>query len=150
MKKFAVAAALLSAAIATPAMAVDGEGRVEVHGGYVTGSGYDDVTLGVGAGYDFNLGSGVFAGPEIAGDKVLENHENVQFSAGGRAGVKIADAGKLYGLVGYTFGDLDDLYLGAGYEHKLSSNTFVKGEYRHQFDNWGDTDAFTVGVGLNF
>lgn len=149
MKKFAVAAALLSAAIASPAMAADGEARVEVRGGYVTGSGLDDATLGVAGGYDFNLG-GVFAGPEIAGDKVLIDGARVQFSAGGRAGLNVSEAGKLYGTIGYTFGDVDDLYLGAGYQHKLSSSTFVKGEYRHQFNNWGDFDAFTVGLGLNF
>ena len=48
MKKFAVAAALLTAIVATPAMAAEGgEARVEVRGGYVTGSGLDDATLGV-------------------------------------------------------------------------------------------------------
>ena len=37
MKKFAVAAALLTAIVATPAMAAEGgEGRVEVRGGLIT------------------------------------------------------------------------------------------------------------------
>ena len=45
MKKFAVAAALLSAVVATPALAQNGEGHVEVRGGYITGSGLDDATL---------------------------------------------------------------------------------------------------------
>lgn len=149
MKKFAVAAALLSAAIASPAMAADGEARVEVRGGYVTGSGLDDATLGVAAGYDFDLGS-AFAGAEIAGDKVLVDGARVQFSAGGRAGVNVSEAGKLYAAAGYTFGDIDDLYLGAGYQHALSSSTFAKVDYRHQFNNWGDFDTFTVGLGLKF
>src|SRR3546814_12433177 len=73
MKKFAVAAALLSAVVAVPAMAADGgEIRAEVRGGYVTGSGLDDATLGAAVGYDFDLGSTTFAGAEIAGDKVLK------------------------------------------------------------------------------
>ena len=47
MKKFAVAAALLSAVVATPALAAEGgEAHVEVRGGYVTGSGLDDATIG--------------------------------------------------------------------------------------------------------
>ena len=70
MKKFAVAAALLSAVVATPALAQNGEGHVEVRGGYITGSGLDDATLGVAGGYDYNLGDKAFAGVEIAGDKI--------------------------------------------------------------------------------
>ena len=95
MKKFAVAAALLSAVVATPALAADGgEARVEVRGGYVTGSGLDDATLGVAGGYDFDLGSTAFGGAEIAGDKVLIDGAKVQFSAGGRAGARIGANGK--------------------------------------------------------
>ena len=85
MKKFAVAAALLTAIVATPAMA-QGEGRVEVRGGYVTGSGLDDATLGAAAGYDFDLGSTAFAGAEIAGDLVLIVGAKVHFSSGYRLG----------------------------------------------------------------
>lgn len=150
MKKFAVAAALLSAAIATPALAADGEARVEVRGGYVNGSGFDDATLGVAAGYDYNLGK-TFVGAEIAGDKVLIDGANVQFSAGGRAGLNISEAGKLYAAGGYTFGDIDDAYVGAGYQHKLGTNTYAKVEYRHQFiSNFADFDTFAVGVGFAF
>lgn len=150
MKKFAIAAALLSAAVATPALAADGEARVEVRGGYITGGGLDDATLGVAAGYDLNLGK-TFVGAEIAGDKVLVDGANVQFSAGGRAGVNVSDAGKLFATAGYTFGDIDDAYVGAGYQHKLGARTYAKAEYRHQFvSNWADADAFTVGVGFAF
>src|SRR3546814_5115261 len=85
MKKFAVAAALLSAVVAVPAMAATGgEARAEVRGGYVTGSGPDDATLGAAVGYDFDLGSTTFVGAELAGAKVLQNGIDVQFSAGGR------------------------------------------------------------------
>ena len=73
MKKFAVAAALLSAVVATPALAQNGEGHVEVRGGYITGSGLDDATLGVAGGYDYNLGDKAFAGVEIAGDGLFRN-----------------------------------------------------------------------------
>lgn len=151
MKKFAVAAALLSAAIATPALAADGgEARVEVRGGYITGSGFDDATLGVAGGYDFNLGN-TFVGAEIAGDKVLVNGAKVQFSAGGRAGLNVGAAGKLFAAAGYTFGQIDDPYVGAGYQHKLGANSYAKAEYRHQFiNNFADTNTFAVGVGFAF
>ena len=52
---------------------------------------------------------------------------------------------------GYTFGQIDDPYVGAGYQHKLTQNVYAKGEYRHQFiDNFGDFDTFVVGVGFAF
>ena len=88
MKKFAVAAALLTAIVATPAMAAEGgEGRVEVRGGLITGNGADEATLGAAAGYDFDLGSTAFVGAEVAADKVLIDGADVQFSAGGRVGL---------------------------------------------------------------
>ncbi len=152
MKKFAVAAALLTAIVATPAMAAEGgEARVEVRGGYITGSGFDDATLGIAGGYDFDLGSTAFGGAEIAGDKVLVDGAKVQFSAGGRAGAKVGANGKLYANAGYTFGQIDDPYVGAGYQHKLGQNLYAKAEYRHQFiDNFDDFDTFAVGVGFAF
>src|SRR3546814_2843770 len=70
-----------------------------------TGNGADEGTAGLAAGYDFDLGSSTFVGAEIAGDKVLVDGANVQFSAGGRVGAKIGANGKLYATGGYTFGD---------------------------------------------
>ncbi|MBL0768348.1 hypothetical protein JI743_05975 [Sphingopyxis sp. DHUNG17] len=152
MKKFAVAAALLSAVVATPALAAPGgEGRVEVRGGLITGNGIDEGTLGLAAGYDFDLGSTAFAGAEVAGDKVLIDGADVQFSAGGRVGAKIGSNGKLFATAGYTFSDIDDPYVGAGYQHKFGSNVYGKVEYRHQFiGNFGDFDTITAGVGFAF
>ncbi|HEY0597398.1 hypothetical protein [Sphingopyxis sp.] len=152
MKKFAVAAALLTAIVATPAMAAEGgEGRVEVRGGYITGSGFDDATIGAAAGYDFDLGSTAFVGAEVAADKVLVDGADVQFSAGGRIGAKVGAAGKAYVTGGYTFTDIDDPYIGAGYQHKLGQNVYAKAEYRHQFiNNFDDFDTFAVGVGFAF
>jgi outer membrane protein W len=152
MKKFAVAAALLTAIVATPAMAAEGgEGRVEVRGGLITGNGIDEGTLGLAAGYDFDLGSAAFVGAEVAGDKVLVDGADVQFSAGGRVGAKVGANGKAYITGGYTFSDIDDPYVGAGYQHKLGQNLYAKAEYRHQFiSNFGDFDTFAVGVGFAF
>ncbi|WP_432767964.1 MAG: hypothetical protein HEQ22_11075 [Sphingopyxis sp.] len=152
MKKFAVAAALLSAVVATPALAAPaGEGHVEVRGGLITGNGIDEGTIGLAAGYDFDLGSTTFVGAEVAGDKVLVDGSDVQFSAGGRVGAKLGDAGKLYATGGYTFSDIDDPYVGAGYQHKFGQNVYGKVEYRHQFiSNFGDFDSFVAGVGFAF
>ena len=152
MKKFAVAAALLTAIVATPAMAAEGgEGRVEVRGGLITGNGADEATLGAAAGYDFDLGSTAFVGVEGAADKVLIDGADVQFSAGGRVGAKVGAAGKAYVTGGYTFSDIDDPYVGAGYQHKLGQNLYAKAEYRHQFiNNFGDFDTFVAGVGFAF
>src|SRR3546814_11826474 len=94
MKKFAVAAALLSAVVAVPAMAADGgEIRADVRGGYVTGSGLDDATLRAAVGYDYDLGSTTFPGAEIAGEEVLKNRFHVHFSAGRRGRAKVGTAG---------------------------------------------------------
>ena len=60
-------------------------------------------------------------------------------------------AGKLYATGGYTFSDIDDPYIGAGYQHKLGQNLYAKAEYRHQFiGNFSDFDTFAVGLGLAF
>ncbi|WP_260582534.1 outer membrane protein [Sphingopyxis sp. PET50] len=152
MKKFAVAAALLSAIVATPSLAAEGgEGRVEVRGGLITGNGIDEGTLGLAVGYDFDLGDTAFVGAEVAGDKVLVDGADVQFSAGGRIGAKLGANGKLFATGGYTFSDIDDPYVGAGYQHKFGSNVYGKVEYRHQFiGNFGDFDSFVAGVGFAF
>lgn len=151
MNKFAIAAALLAAGLSTPALAADGETHVDVRGGYLWGNGADEATAGIAGGYDLNLGSTAFAGAEIAGDKVLRNGTNVQFSAGGRAGAHVGTNGKLYATAGYTFGDIDDPYVGAGYQHKLGQNVYAKVEYRHQFvQNFGDYNTATAGVGFAF
>ena len=152
MKKFAVAAALLSAVVATPSFAAEGgEGQVEVRGGLITGNGIDEGTIGLAAGYDFDLGETVFVGAEVAGDKVLVDGSDVQFSAGGRIGTKLGANGKLYATGGYTFSDIDDPYAGVGYQHKFGTNVYGKVEYRHQFiGNFGDFDSFVAGVGFAF
>ncbi len=92
-----------------------------------------------------------FAGVEIAGDKVLIDGAKVQFASGARLGANLGTNGKLYATGGYTFGQIDDPYVGAGYQHKLTQNVYGKVEYRHQFiNNFDDTDAFAVGVGFAF
>ena len=129
-----------------------GEGRVEVRGGLITGNGIDEATIGAAAGYDFDLGSTAFVGAEVAADKVLVDGADVQFSAGGRLGAKVGAAGKAYrDRRLHPSTDIDDPYVGAGYQHKLGQNLYAKAEYRHQFiSNFGDFDTFVAGVGFAF
>lgn len=152
MKKFAFATALVSTLIATPAFAAEGnEARVEVRGGYITGGGVDEATIGAAAGYDIAMDSVAFVGLEVAGDKILVDGTDIQFSAGARIGAKVGDAGKAYAAVGYTFSDIDQPYLGLGYQHKFGQNIYGKAEYRHQItDGFADLDTFAVGIGFAF
>lgn len=152
MKKIAVAAALISTLAAAPAFAAEGnEARIEVRGGYITGGGVDEATVGAAAGYDIAMDSVAFFGLEAAGDKILVDGTDIQFSAGGRIGAKIGDAGKAYANIGYTFSDIDEPYLGLGYQHKFGQNFYGKAEYRHQIvDNFSDLDTFAIGVGFAF
>jgi outer membrane immunogenic protein len=151
MNKLAIAATLLAAGLSTPAPATVGEAHVEVRGGYLWGNGADEATAGIAGGYDINLGDTAFVGAEVAGDKVLRNGTRVQFSSGGRAGTNVGTNGKLFATAGYTFGDIDDPYVGAGYQHKFGQNVYGKVEYRHQFiSNFGDYNTATAGVGFAF
>jgi hypothetical protein len=140
----AAAAALVAA---TPAAA--NEARAEVRGGVAWASGAEEAVAGVALGYDFDLGTSTFAGVEASADKVLADGANVLFGTSVRAGAKVG-AGKLYAIGGFSFTEHDDAWhLGAGYEHKVGSNLYVKGEYRRYFDVV-DVNTALFGVGVNF
>ncbi|HMO75941.1 MAG TPA: hypothetical protein PKD99_05220 [Sphingopyxis sp.] len=151
MKKFAVAAALLSAAVATPALAADGgEVRLEARGGIAWAGGAEEAIAGVAAGYDFDLGSSAFAGLEVSADKILVGGTDVVFGLTGRLGAKIGEQGKLYATGGYSFNDGDAAHIGAGYQHKLSQNVYGKVEYRRFLLNGTDINTAAVGIGVTF
>jgi hypothetical protein len=140
----AAAAALVAA---TPAAA--NEARAEVRGGVAWAGGAEEAVAGVALGYDFDLGTSTFAGVEASADKVLAGGANVLFGTSVRAGAKVG-AGKLYAIGGFSFTEHDDAWhLGAGYEHKVGSNLYVKGEYRRYFDVV-DVNTALFGVGVNF
>ena len=73
MRKFVLVAALLTGAMATPAMAQDEPARGGFHVGAIVGydvvegdvDGSEGVTYGVTAGYDFQVGRNVYIGPEV-------------------------------------------------------------------------------------
>ncbi len=143
----ALAAAAAALVAATPAAA--NEARAEVRGGVVWAAGAEEATAGVALGYDFDLGTSAFAGVEASADKVLEGGANVVFGTSVRAGAKVGD-GKLYAIGGFSFTEHDDSWhLGAGYQHKVGSNLYVKAEYRRFFDVV-DVNSAVFGVGVNF
>lgn len=151
MKKFAVAAALLSAIVATPALAApSGEGRIEARGGIVWAGGNEEAVAGVAAGYDFDLGSAAFIGGEVSADKALVGGADVVFGLTGRIGAKVGTSGKLYATGGYSFNDGDAAHVGAGYQHKLGSNAYGKVEYRRFLLNGTDINTAVVGIGMAF
>lgn len=152
MRKFLTATAAASlAAIAVAAPAQANEGRVEVRGGPIWVLDESEATLGVAAGYDFDLGSSAFVGGEVSADKVLVDGADVYFGFTGRVGTKLGERGKLFAAGGYTVGEGEDVpHLGAGYEHRLGGSLYVKGEYRHFFSDVADGDALAVGLGVKF
>ncbi|AQA00542.1 hypothetical protein BWQ93_20320 [Sphingopyxis sp. QXT-31] len=151
MKKFAVAAALLSAVVATPSFAAEGgEGRIEARGGIAWAGGSEEAVAGVAAGYDFDLGSSAFAGVEASADKILVGGTDVVFGLTGRVGAKIGEQGKLYAAAGYSFNDGDAAHIGAGYQHKFGSNVYGKVEYRRFLLNGTDINTAVAGLGFAF
>ena len=143
-----------SMAIATPALA--NEGRFEGRGGVIWDQGQEEAIAGVAAGYDFDLGTSAFAGPEVSADKILTDGTKVSFGIGARAGFKTSEVGKLYAIGGWqseTCDACEDSWsLGAGYQHAFGTGLYGKVEYRHFFyDNgFSDPDAVAVGLGLRF
>lgn len=143
-----------SLAIATPALA--NEGRVEARGGVIWDQGQSEAIAGVAAGYDYDLGTSAFAGPEISADKILTDNQRVTFGIGGRAGIKAGEAGKLYAVGSYQTkfcASCEHSWTaGAGYQHSFGDKFYGKVEYRHYFvgDHISDPDAVTAGLGVKF
>lgn len=154
MRKYSTAmVAAMVAALAVTAPASANEGRVEVRGGPIFVADETEATVGVAAGYDFDLGSTMFVGAEVSADKVLIEDANIYVGFTGRVGGHIGERGKLFAAGGYTVSEGEDVWhLGAGYEHRVADAIYVKGEYRHYFSDFAnaDADAVVVGVGYKF
>lgn len=157
-----LAAALAAATAATPALAASadnggGEGRAEVRGGVVFGSGDSEGVAGVAAGYDWSLGSGsTFVGAEVSADKILQDNTRVVFGFTGRLGIKAATNTKFFIDGGYSTkpcgGCEDSIHAGVGAEFAFTEKLYGKVGYRHFFVANGveDYDAVTAGVGIRF
>ena len=152
--------------------------HVEALGGWdrVQGEGaHDDgVLYGVGAGYDFRRGNTVFGVEGEATDSTqkessggLTEHASRDLYVGGRVGAVVGGNNLLYAKAGYTnarygvsgtatgvdlaHGNLDGVRVGAGVEHQLSNNMFVKAEYRYSnYEQGVSRNQVVGGVGIRF
>lgn len=151
--RFVALSLIASLAAASPALA--NEARLEARGGVIWDQGESEAIAGVAAGYDFDLG-GTFVGAEVSADKILTDNTRVSFGIGGRAGVNLSEAGKLYVASSYQTKPCrfceDSVSLGAGYQHSFGGNLYGKVEYRHYFvgNGFTDPDSVVAGLGVKF
>ena len=160
MRKFALAAALLAGATATPALAQDAR-TGQFHIGAIVGydaveGGVDDasgVVYGVTAGYDFNVGRNIVIGPEaeLSTSSVDECQGGIN-----RPGDQLClDAGRdIYvgARIGTRFGrDRRHLaYVGGGYTNaqvRLNYDANLAGN-TGDFDQTDDLDGFRLKGGV--
>ena len=143
------AAALAIAFSSAPAFA--NEGRIEARGGVISVLDDEEATVGVAAGYDFDLGDTLFVGGEVSADKVLVEDSDIYVGFTGRVGARIAEATRIFVAGGYTVGEGEDTeHLGAGVQHAISDRIYLKAEYRHFFGDFADADSGVVGLGVRF
>lgn len=143
------AAALAIAFSSAPAFA--NEGRIEARGGVISVLDDEEATIGVAAGYDFDLGDTLFVGGEVSADKVLVDDSDIYVGFTGRVGARIAEATRIFVAGGYTVGEGEDTeHLGAGVQHAISDRIYLKAEYRHFFGDFADADSGVVGLGVRF
>jgi len=171
-------AALAAPAMAQDADKAFSGAHVEAIGGWdrVQGEGaHDDgVLYGVGAGYDIRTGNTVFGVEGEASDSTqkenvggLTEHASRDLYIGGRVGAVVGGNNLLYAKAGYTnarysvsgtatgvdlaHGNLDGVRVGAGIEHQLSNNMFVKAEYRYSnYQSGVSRNQVVGGVGIRF
>lgn len=143
-----------SLALASPAMA--NEARIEGRGGVIWDQGESEAIAGIAVGYDWDLGGSTFVGAEVSADKILEDNTRISVGVGGRLGLKVSEAGKLYGAASYQSKPCrlcdESISVGAGYQHNLGQNMYGKIEYRHFIVDNGisDPDSVAVGLGMRF
>ena len=150
VKKFLSAVAVSAAAlVATPAAAAPTGGRVEAIVGYdiLSAGGEDEagVLYGVGAGYDFAVGTSVSLGLDVEATDATTDVDIVKASrdlyVGGRLTTAISDKANLYFKAGYTnarfkadgFGgeNADGVRGGVGLQYNVGGKAYVGGEYRY-------------------
>lgn len=147
MKKYtALIAAAAALVVAAPAAA--NEARGEARSGIAWAAGEEEMLVGVAFGYDFDLGDSAFVGVEGSADKLLVDGADVVWGGTVRAGAKLGE-GKLYVAGGYSISDVEAFHLGAGYQHKIGPNSYLKAEYRRFFDVI-DVNVVAAGVGVTF
>ena len=159
MKKI-ILATVAALTLASPAFAADFTGpRAGVSLGFADDDafGFEALTYGVNAGYDFNLGSAVVGGTLEYQDS-SEDGIGRELSAVVRAGGKVNEGVLAYVLGGYTnlsvegTGiELDGLRTGAGVEVALGGQAYGQFEYRYSnYELDLDGHQMMAGVGIRF
>lgn len=182
MKKLTIAA--LAAAAAVLPTAANAQAYVQVETGLdvvdVNPGSDEGVLYGVAAGYEFPLGSNVFAAVEAGiadsttKDCARDGAERLcvktgrDLSATLRLGTNLSENSKLYALGGYTNArvkatytdgtdswsdgaNLDGFRLGAGYQHNFGQNLFGKIEYRYSnYEAGVERHQGVVAIGAKF
>ncbi len=161
LRKTAIAlAAVATVAVATPAFADDRSGaRVGVELGVLDDDflGTDEISYGINAGYDFDLG-GVVAGPIAGYTSAFDNDFDIrELSIGGRVGAKLTEQSLFYGAVSYSNidaddfpGSLDGVKFGVGYEQSFG-RLYANIETRYATYDY-DIDVYqtVIGAGVRF
>ena len=173
MKKFLIAAGIASVVVATPAVAQTAAApagpRVEALLGYdvVSFDGSDEggVLFGIGAGYDFAVGSGVALGLDVeASDSTTDVGDlkaGRDLYAGGRVSFAVSPSANLYVKGGYTNARIklegccsengDGFRLGVGGQLGIGGKAYVGGEYRYSnYESDFSRHQFAATIGTRF
>ena len=173
MKKLLFVAGVASAVLATPAVAQDtatpAGPRVEALLGYdvVSFGGSDEggVLFGLGAGYDFAVGSGVALGLDIeASDSTTDVGDlkaGRDLYAGARATFAVSPSANLYVKAGYTNARIkledccsengDGFRVGVGGQIGIGGKAYVGGEYRYSnYESDFSRHQFAAIIGTRF
>lgn len=162
MNKKMIIAAVAASMIAVPAVAQNNAGftgaRVEANVGAndlrnVPDS--NDVVYGAQVGVDFPVGNDVTFGVEANTQNVFEDERKI--GAAARVGYAMTPRTLAFGKVGYAnyrdvfSRELDGVVVGAGLEHLISDQTYVKAEYNYSdFNRNVGSHAVLAGVGIRF
>lgn len=133
------------------------------------GDGFEGLTYGVHAGYDYDFGSFVMGGEiEISSFDVTDNETATSVDSVSRLKVRAGyDAGDVLPYLtagvaqlntsGAPLGDVDDTgaFYGLGMDYRIGSNLRVGGEVlQHEFDDYAgsgiNADALTAGLRVSF
>lgn len=154
--RIALVSLAAAAAVAAAAPAMANEARVEARGGVVWDGNNSEAVIGVAAGYDYDLADKLFVGVQGSADKILTDNTRVSWGVGGRLGVKVLPATKVYALADWQskntrYGN-SAVGVGGGIQQDVGSRYYVKAEYQHLLigDNTPDADRGVVGVGVKF
>jgi hypothetical protein len=137
----------ISMACAAPAHA--GESYAEVRGGYVWQDRFNSASIGTAGGHNWQIGANQFVGVEGSVDKATSRGGEYVWAVSGRLGTKVAANGRVYVTGGFSHAEAGGAtHLGAGYQRALIGSIYLKGEYRHMFNDRGD--MVLTGIGFAF